>query len=162
MNTEIQQIYDFMVVFDPSYINRHGVEFISHDDKSVYVHFKWDDLFEDRRLDFGISYSNEDFETFLSDFKISSIQQLKLLTRERLWEVYYQGKGEVYCIFADDPYFSLNFRRKNNRMVARNEKDKHHVVNEKLITPLQFMQYTYRSNLSQKDEPDFDAFGFEL
>lgn len=148
MNPEAQQIFDFIDEFIPQYKNPNGVEFTLNCDKSIYVVFAWDDKHKDRCLEFGISYYNEDFKSFLSDFSISSIQQLKSLTREKLWELYYQGKGEVYCSFGTHFYnsFDLHFIRDEDRIIAKSDKGDSHEVHEILKTPRQFMQYTYTCN----------------
>jgi hypothetical protein len=150
-----QPIYDFMAAFVPQYINPHGVAFTLNSDKSVYVVFAWDDKLEDECLEFGIAYSNKDFNTFLKDFNISSIQQLKSLTKAKLWELYHTGKGEVYCSFGVyfNNSFELHFHSKGNTIIASNEEGEDHEVHELLRTPRQFMQYTYACNVWPIDQP---------
>jgi hypothetical protein len=149
MDTVALRIYDFIEAFEPQYINPHGVEFNLYPDKSVYVVFAWDDKHQDQCLEFGISYYNDDFNIFLSDLRISSIQQLKSLTKAKLWELYHTGKGEVHCSFG--VYFNnsweLHFHSKENKIIASNEEGEGHEVHEPLKTPRQFMQYTYACNV---------------
>jgi hypothetical protein len=153
MNTDSDQIYDFMEAFSPEYINPHGVAFTLNSDKSVYVVFAWDDQLEDQCLEFGISYYNQDFNTFLRDFSISTIQQLKSLSPANLWELFHNGKGEVFCSFGVyfNNSFELHFHNRENRIIASNEEGKSHEVHATLKTPRQFMQYTYACNDSQTD-----------
>jgi hypothetical protein len=148
MTPAAQQIFDYMEAFVPQYNNPQGIEFTLFTDRSVYVVFAWDDKLEDRCLEFGISYYTKDFKTFLDDFSITTIQQLKALTKEKLWELYYKGVGEVYCSFG--AYFSnsfeLHFCSKENRIIAKSDEGGDHEVQEVLKTPRQFMQYTYSCN----------------
>ena len=141
-------IYDFIEAFQPQYINPHGVEFTLNPDSSVYVVFAWDDKHQDQCLEFGICYYNTNFETFLEHFRISSIQQLKSLTKAKLWDLYHTGNAEVFCSFGVhfNNSFQLHFHNKENRIIASNGKGEGHEVNEPLKTPRQFMQYTYACN----------------
>jgi hypothetical protein len=149
MTPAAQQIFDFIEEFIPQYVNPHGIEFTLNADKSVYVVFAWDDKLQDRCLEFGITYYNKDFMTFLDDFRISSIQQLKALTKEKLWELYHKGKGEVYCSFGAyfNNSFELHFCSKENRIIAKSNEGQGHEVHETLKTPRQFMRYTYFCNV---------------
>jgi hypothetical protein len=153
MNPAAQQLFDFIDDFIPQYINPHGVEFTLNCDGSVYVAFAWDDKLEDKCLEFGITYYHEDFESFLNDFSISSLHQLKAVTMGKLWELYYQEKGEVYCSFGAYFYnnFELHFYRKGNRVIVKCDEDEGYEVHEILKTPRQFMQYTYACNAWKAD-----------
>jgi hypothetical protein len=153
MNPAAKQLFEFIDEFVPQYINPEGVEFTLHCDGSVYVNFAWDDKVENKCLEFGLSYYNEDFESFLNDFSITSLPQLKAVAKEKLWALYYKGKGEVYCSIGTYFYnsFELHFRRKENRIIAKNDEEEGYEVQEVLKTPRQFMQYTYACNAWKTD-----------
>jgi hypothetical protein len=145
MNTLTQQLYDYLETFLPQYSNPDGVDFALNPDDSIYVVFAWDDKLKDTCLEFGIAYYVNDFKTFVEDFKLTSLQQLKQVTRETLWELYNAGKGEVFCSFGlyFDNSSELHFRRRGSKLIAKNGLDESHEVHEILTTPRQFIQYAY-------------------
>jgi hypothetical protein len=149
MDTATLPIYNFIEAFQPQYINPHGVEFTLNADSSVYVVFAWDDKHQDQCLEFGICYSNTNFEAFLESFRITSIQQLKSLTKAKLWDLYHTGNAEVFCSFGVhfNNSFQLHFHNKEHRIIASNAAGEDHEVHEPLKTPRQFMQYTYARNV---------------
>lgn len=125
------------------YDKPHGLEFCLNIDNSVFVihplHPPPEPWF-----DFGLLYPCNPFNTFVQDFHFKKSQELIALTPAHLWNMYQNGKVEIYCTLVVKIIFhALYFRRtKNNRMIVRDDHDNEHEIREVFTYPHQFATYT--------------------
>jgi hypothetical protein len=105
------------------------------------------DLPLEKCLIFGITYTSNTFDGFIQDFGFDSIKQLKALSAEHLWEMYYNGQAAIYCVIAMKEDFVLNFRRQGDKMVVCGQSDNQYELDELLQTPEEFAAYTRQQAL---------------
>jgi hypothetical protein len=155
VNKAEQTIYNFLDNHLGVYSNRQGVEFVVNNDDSVIVNY-WikDAPMQDTCLEFGLYYTSNNFNDFIGDFGFTRMKQLRALTPDDLWEMYYKGQVEFYCLITGMViYFGLYFRLQDNKIIVHDDHDKEYKPEEVLQTPLQFIQYTQQQFLHYKDLP---------
>lgn len=148
MDKACKSIYEFLDDHLGLYDNQQGVEFCMNIDDSVFVIYGIKDPPLEEYIDFGLLYPSNAFSKFVRDFKFAGTKELKALTPDHLWEMYYNGKAEIYCtLVVKVIFYSLYFRRKGNTMIVRDENDKEYELGEILQTPRQFAEYTQQQFL---------------
>ena len=148
MNKATKYIYDFLDDNLGIYYNRQGVEFIVNNDDSVFVNHWIQDPPQKEYIEIGLWYSSDNFHDFMHDFRFAGTRELKTLSPDRLWEMYYKGQAEIYCILVEKVIlFSLYFRLEGNKMIVRDEYDYEYELGEILKTLRQFVEYTQQQAL---------------
>jgi hypothetical protein len=117
----------------------------------VYALFR--ELPLEKCLIFSISYSNYTFDGFIQDFGFVSIKQLKALSADDLWKMYYNGQASIYCVIAMKEDFVLNFKRRGNKMIVCDQANKEHELSELLHTPEEIAAYTRQQAFLQESCP---------
>jgi hypothetical protein len=161
LNKAEQTIYDFLDNRLGVYKNRPGVEFCVNNDDSVHVNY-WikDAPMQDTCLEFGLCYTSSNFNHFISDFGFTGLKQLRAFTSDDLWEMYYKGQVEFYCLITGKKiYFALYFRLEDNKIIVHDDHDHVYKPDEILQTPFQFMQYTQQQFLHYKGPVPKDHLG---
>ena len=151
MDRATKNIYSFLDDHLGSYNNRQGIEFVVNVDDSVIVNHVIKDLPLSEFFEFGLYYNSNDFPEFMRDFGFTSTQQLKRLTPDRLWEMYYNGQAETYCIFAGKMvYIALYFRLAGNKMIVCDDHDNQYELAEILQSPIEIVTYTQQRMLQNR------------
>jgi hypothetical protein len=151
MSRASKYIYNFLDNYPCSYNNRQGIEFVVNVDDSVIVNYVMKDLPLSAYFEFGLCYTSNDFNDFMRDFDFTGTQQLKALSPDRLWELYYKGQAQFYCIFAGKTvYIALYFRLAGNKMIVSDDHDNEYELGELLQTPSEFVTYTQQQFLLNK------------
>jgi hypothetical protein len=117
------------------------------DNGSMIVYALLRDLPLEKCLIFGITYTSNNFDDFIQDFGFVTIKQLKALSAEHLWAMYYNGQAAIYCVIAMKVDFVLNFRRTGNKMIVCSPKGIPYELGELLQTPEQIAAYTRQQAL---------------
>ncbi|WP_205509889.1 hypothetical protein [Longitalea arenae] len=138
-----KDIYAFLDDHLGIYDNPHGIEFIMNMDDSVFVIHGLNPPPEPY-ADFGLLYPSAAFNTFVKDFKFANSRALATLTPGHLWQMYYEGKAEIYCtLVVKIIFYALYFRLTgHNTMIVRDENDQEHEIGEVFTSPHQFLEYT--------------------
>ncbi len=148
MSRASKYIYNFLDDHLGLYDNQQGIEFCMNIDDSIFVIYGIKDPPLEEYIDFGLLYPSNTFNNFMRDFGFAGTQQLKALSPERLWEMYYTGKAEIYCtIVVKVIFYALYFRREGTKMIVRDDYDKEYELGEILQTPMQFAEYTQQQFL---------------
>jgi hypothetical protein len=145
-------IYNFLDNQLGVYNNRQGIEFVVNNDDSVNVNY-WikEAPLEDTIFEFGLCYTSNNFNHFMRDFEFTSTQQLKALSPDHLWTMYYKGQVEFYCMISGKViYFALYFKLEDNKIIVHDDHDNAYEPDEILQTPLQFIEYTQQQFLHYK------------
>ena len=151
MDRASKYIYSFLDSHLDSYNNRQGIEFAVNVDDSVIVNYVIKDLPLSEYFEFGLCYTSNDFNEFMRDFGFTGTQQLKALSPEHLWEMYYKGQAEFYCIIAGKTvYITLYFRLAGNKMIVSDDHDNQYELTRLLQTPSDFITYTQQQLLQNK------------
>jgi hypothetical protein len=130
------------------YDNQHGLEFVMNIDDSVFVIYGIKDPPLEEYVDFGLLYPSNTFTNFMRDFRFAGPRELEALPPDRLWEMYYNGKAEIYCtIVVKVIFFALYFRRQGDIMIVRDDDEKEYELGEILQWPRQFLEYTQQQFL---------------
>lgn len=146
MKKASKYIYSFLDNHIGIFYNRHGIEFIVNNDDSVFVNHWIKDPQLSTDTEFGLYYYNDNFNDFIHDFRFAHTRDLKTLSPERLWEMYYKGQAEIYCALVPETiYYCMYFRRQGNTMIVRDDDDNKYELSEILQTPRQFVEYTQNS-----------------
>jgi hypothetical protein len=120
-------------------------------DDSVIVNYVIKDLPLTEYFEFGLCYSSNDFYEFMRDFGFTGTQQLKALSPDRLWDMYYKGQAETYCIVGGKMvYIALYFRRAGNKMIVCDDHDNQYELAEILQTPIEIVTYTQQQLLQKR------------
>src|SRR5688572_9899949 len=141
MNRVSRYIHNFLDDHPGMYINRQGVQFFVNNDGSVVVSYVIKDL-PDKYSLFGLIYTSNNFNDFIQDFEFAGTKQLKALSPDGLWEMYYKGKAEIYCSIKVKAIYVLFFRREGNKMIVCDDHDAAYELGKVLKTPKQFVEYT--------------------
>ncbi|HEX6432112.1 MAG TPA: hypothetical protein VF008_30685 [Niastella sp.] len=143
MEKASKYIYDFLDDNLGIYYNPQEIEFIVNNDDSVFVNHVIKDPLLEAYIEFGLFYASDNFNEFMRDFGFTSMRDLKALSPDRLWELYYKGQAEVYCILAVKVFsFALYFRLAGNTMFVRDDRDAAYELGEILQTRRQFVEFT--------------------
>jgi hypothetical protein len=146
-----QSIYNFLDDHVGSYNNRQGIEFAVNIDDSVIVNYVIKDLPLSENFEFGLCYTSKNFNEFILDFGFTGTKQLKALTPDHLWELYYKGQAEFYCIIAGKMvYITLYFKLAGNKMIVSDDHDNIYELSKLLQTPIEFVTYTQQQFLNYK------------
>ena len=145
INSAGKYIYDFLEDHSGMYYNRKRIEFVVNNDDSVLVNYVITDPPQLDYIEFGLCYISNNFSEFMRDFGFTVTHELKALSPNRLWEMYYKGKAEIYCLLSVKmTYFALSFRLAGNKMIVRDEYDNEYELDKILKTPKQFIKYTHQ------------------
>jgi len=138
-----RHIYKFLDNYFGLYDNPEGIQFIVNNDDTVFVVLAIDPPPEPW-IDYGLMYPCTPFPQFIRDFHFGSINELIALKQAEFWNMYRQGKVEIYCsIVVKDIFYALYYRiTKKNTMIVRDDYDNEHEVGEIFYNPIQFMEYT--------------------
>jgi hypothetical protein len=148
MNTASKYIYIFLDDHLGLYNNPQGIEFVVHNDDTVFVNYLIEDPTLPANIEFGLCYTSNDFNDFIGDFRLTGVHALNALTPDRLWEKYYTGQAEIYCILAEKGiYCTMYFRLSGNKMIVHDDNNAPYELNEILQTPRQFAAYTEQQAL---------------
>lgn len=143
LNKAGKRIYDFLDDHIGIYHNQQEIEFIVHIDNSVSVAYAIKDPPLSANINLGLCYDSNSFSNFMYDFQFTGTRALKALSPDRLWEMYYKGQAEIYCIFEMKKiYFALYFKLNGNTMVVHDDYDNEYELGEILQMPRQFAAYT--------------------
>lgn len=151
LNKAGKDIYNFLDDEGVTYNNKQHIEFIVHIDDAVTVNY----VIKDPQLvveyiDFGLCYDSDTFSNFMHDFGFSNLRALKALSPDRLWEMYYKGQAEFFCIFeVKKIYLELYFRLRDNKMIVHDDHNNEYELGEILQTPRQFVEYTQKKVLCE-------------
>jgi len=137
-----RHIYEFLDDYLGIYDNPQGLEFCMNADDSVFVIHNLPP--PEEYVDFGLLYNSMPFSKFLRDFKFAGTRDVKALAPDRLWEMYYAGKVEIFCTLCVNIIFHALYYRltKRNTMIVRDDYDQEHELEVALTTPRQFLEYT--------------------
>ena len=153
MSRASKYIYHFLDTHLGVYNNRNGVEFVVNNDDSVIVNHWIKDPPLEENIEFGLCYTSDNFNDFLSDFQFAGTQELKALTPNHLWKMYHKGQAAIYCLIAEKGiFFALYFKLEGNTMTVQDDYDTAYELNEILQTPEQFTAYTRQQFLLHKDD----------
>jgi len=145
-----RNIYEFLDDHLGLYDNPQGLEFCMNCDGSVFVIHNLPSC--EAYIDFGLLYNSNPFSIFLRDFKFANTRELKALGPDRLWEMYYAGKAEIFCTLCVNIIFHALYYRltKRNTMIVRDDYDQEIELEEVLTTPRQFLEYTQQHFLMKE------------
>lgn len=134
------------------YDNPHNVEIVTYHDDYVSVASDWPgEISEGEDIYLELYFESNTIAEFTRIFGIKSIDDLKHITQEFLLYLYKQGNAVLCCnIDKSSTYYSLKFRKQNNKILATDEDEIEHVTTALLETPQQFMDYTLQHFLSYK------------
>jgi len=137
-----RNIYEFMDDHLGIYNNPQGLEFCMNVDESIFVIHNLPS--PEEFFDFGLLYDSMPFSKFLRDFKFTGTRDVKELPPDRLWEMYYAGKVEIFCTLCANIIFHALYYRltKRNTMIVRDDYDQEYELGEVLTTPRQFLEHT--------------------
>ena len=148
MNTASKYIYIFLDDHLGLYNNPQGIEFVVHNDDTVFVNYLIEDPTLPAYIEFGLCYPNNDFNNFVRDFRLTGTHALQALSPHHLWELYYTGQAEIYCIVSEKRfYFTMYFRLTENKMMVHDEDNAPYELGEIFQTPGQFVEYTEQQAL---------------
>ena len=141
-------ILEFLYAHAGIYHNPQKIEVVLNYDDSVIVNYLIKDPPQAAYIEFGMCYENDNFNDFMRDFRIARPHELTALSPDHLWELYYKGKAEVYCLLAEKVvYMALYFRLNGNKMIVHDDEDAAYKLDEILQTPKQFIEYTHQQCL---------------
>ncbi len=138
---EILTVRDFIDEHE-IYNNLHDVEIVTHFDDSVGVVSNWPGELSEGDIYIELYFESNTIEEFIQAFGIQRIDDLKNITQEFLLNLYAAGKAIIWCSIDTLTYYSLQFRKQNNKILATDDRQIEHVTTELLETPQQFMDYT--------------------
>jgi hypothetical protein len=142
METLLEAVKDFLdnyVVYD----NPHEVEIITNADYSVMVATNWPGENNDEGFNLEIFFECATISAFIETFKLRSIRDLRRITPAFMMSLYEQGKADVCCAVDNYPnYYPMRFRKINQTLVAKDDRDMEHEVPVNLETPQEFRDYT--------------------
>ena len=148
VNKASKYVYNFLDYHMGMYNNWHGIEFIVNNDDTVLVNYVIKDPLIEEYIEFGLSYTSNNFNDFMRDFGFNGTHALKALSPNRLWKMYYKGQVEIYCLLlVKVTYLMLSFRLDGNKMIVHDDNDKTYELNEILQTPRQFIEYTQQQTI---------------
>jgi AraC-like DNA-binding protein len=124
------------------YNNLHDVEIVTHFDDSVSVVSNWPGELSEGDIYIELFFESNTIAEFIQAFGIQRIDDLKNITQEFLLNLYKEGKAAIWCSIDTLTYYSLQFRKQNNKIFATDDRHIEHVTTELLETPKQFMDYT--------------------
>lgn len=138
-----RHIYEFMDDHLGIYDNPQGIEFCMNTDDSIFVIYNFNPPPEEY-VDFGLLYNSTPFSKFLRDFKFAGTKEVKALSPEHLWKMYYAGKVEIFCTLCVNVIFHALYYRisRRNTMIVRDDYDNRIELPEVLTTPRQFVEFT--------------------
>jgi len=126
----VTAIKRFMEEHRGCYRNSHGIEFDRMDDSLMVSYTDYHNP-EHKYLDFFLSYE-KGIQEFIMDFAINRPQDLDNVTREQLWNVFWSGKGKIYCgLEFSLIYFILYFRAEDQKLFAIKENKESPIPNRK-------------------------------
>lgn len=125
------------------YQNSHKIEFDVLDN-SVMVSYNDYHNPDHRYLDFFLFYE-KNIHRFLYDFSITSLRDLDKVTIDWLWQLFWQGKGMIYCgLDFSMLYYPLYFNCVGTKLYTIGDNDKSQEVMVPLTTIGDFTSYTYQ------------------
>jgi AraC-like DNA-binding protein len=124
------------------YDNLHDVEIVTHFDDSVSVASYWPGEISGEDIYIELFFESNTIAEFIQVFGIQCIDDLKNITQEFLLNLYKEGKAAICCSIDNLTYYSLQFRKQNNKIFATDDQRIEHVTTVLLETPQQFMDYT--------------------
>jgi hypothetical protein len=145
-----KKVNDF-IVNQGVYGNPHNVEIVTHGDDSVSVTSDWPGETGEGDIYIEISFESNTMAEFYRVFGIKTIDDLTHITQEFLLYLYKQGQATVSCtIDTIISYYSLQFRKQHNTLLAMDVHQIEHETTLLLETPQQFIDYTQQRFLSHK------------
>lgn len=156
LNRSGKYIYNLLNDHKGVYNNRKGIQFILNKDGSVIVNHFIKALPLEKNFVFGLIYSSNNFNDFMHDFEFTGTIQLKTLSADRLWELYYKGKAKIGCATLVKVLHVFFFRRADNKMIVYDKHNNKYELDEILQTPQQFAAYIREQALLHESEHPVD------
>jgi hypothetical protein len=150
MTRAARHIFEFLDDHLGIYDNPQGLEYCVNCDESVFVIYNMQA--PEEYFEFGLLYDSTPFSKFMRDFKFANLGEVKALGPDRLWEMYYAGKAEIFCTLCANIIFHALYYRltKRNTMIVRDDYDQEFELEEVLTTPRQFLEYTQQHFLMKE------------
>ena len=125
-----------------SYQNSHKIEFDVLDDSVMVSYCDYHNP-DHRYMDFFLFYE-KGIHKFLDDFSITIPKDLDKVTIDRLWQLFWQGKGKIYCgVDFSMLYYPLYFNCTGTKLFTIGEDNISQEVIESLTSIGDFTDYTY-------------------
>lgn len=140
-----QAVFDFMDKRLGIYVNPYNVEFILDEEDAISVSCDWPEAPADEVFYIELEFDSDTIEEFTNAFGITLIRHIGTVTPDLLIELYLKGKANIFIAIDDPPiFYSLHFRKLHNKISVKRADDVEEAINEKLVTPKEFMAYTFQ------------------
>lgn len=135
------------------YDNPNDVEVIWLGDYEVYACAPWPGIDTGKNISLEVGVEAESYAAFAEVFGIKNKVQkiIDEITPEQLVSLYEEGTAEVFCQVENNAAGSLEFKKENNKLFARDDADNVHEVKQPLEKPEHFIDYTRRYMESQQN-----------
>jgi AraC-like DNA-binding protein len=124
------------------YDNPNAVEIVTHFDETVTVVSNWPGEKSEGDIYIELFFESNTIAEFIQVFGIRCVDDIKNITQEFMLNLCQEGKAIIWCSIDTQTYYSLQFRKQNDKILATDDRHIEHETTELLETPQQFMDYT--------------------
>ena len=150
MKNTYEAVSEF-IIDQEIYDNPNKVEIVTYYDETVSVASDWPGAITEGDIYLELFFESSTIDEFTRTFGIVSVDDIDHITQEFLLTLYKQGKAAICCNIDNlNTYYSLQFRKQNNNILATDEEEIEHITTGLLETPQQFMDYTLQHFLFSK------------
>jgi hypothetical protein len=149
MKNTYEAVSEF-IIDQEIYDNPHKVEIVTYYDDTVTVSAYWPDEICEGDMYLELFFESNTIAEFTRVFGIRCIDDLEHITPDSLHNLYKQGKAVICCTIDNmNTYYSMQFRKQNNNILAKDDEEIERITTELLETPQQFMDYTLQHFLTK-------------
>jgi hypothetical protein len=143
MNKNISALQEFLEDRGGSYQNHHHIDFDLMDD-AIMASYTADQGGHHQKADFFLFYETA-IRQVMTDLAIKTPSDLDLIMVDQLWNLFSQGKANIYCgLHFNAIYYTLYFRWEDEKLYSIDSARVKQKIAESLTTMDDFTSYTNR------------------